>query len=186
MKKTVTLVIDVSGSMEDIKKDSQKGINDILKANPQSKFNIVEFGTYTKKKAKDWNLTRKGDQPEFGVSIACEGKMGLDVGDYVLNPQGGTPLYDGIGAGLKLLDLDEDNLVAIITDGEENNSSLWKKDQINLLITSMTKAGAEFKFIGVGQDAYKSSRGLGIMSYNIASYDMADADVAFDSIAKSI
>ena len=182
----VTLIIDSSGSMEDIKKDSQKGINQILKDHKDKEFNIIEFGTYTDIKDRDWNINRKGEQPDYGITILHEGVKGSKIGKYNLHPQGGTPLYDAIGAGLSMLDLDEKNFVAIVTDGEENQSNSWEKKHIKPLIEALTKAGVEFKFIGVGVDAYEASAGLGIAHHMAANFSFRDADMAMYSISESI
>ena len=139
----ITLIVDRSGSMIDKAGVSTQGINELItshKKNKEVRFNLIEFDNEIKVVAKDKKKIK----------------------GYELIPRGSTAMYDGIGEALSMLNLDEKNLVVIVTDGYENSSRTWSQVHINPLIKAMEKAGVEFIFLGAGIDAFKEANSLGI------------------------
>ena len=160
----ITMIIDCSGSMSGKDKEFTAGIRKIVKDNKSAKFNLVEF--------------------ESSVEIVAEDMPGKrwKLSRYTLKPRGMTAMYDGIGEGLSLIDLDEKNLIVIVTDGLENASSEWNSKQVKLLLEAYQKAGAEVLFMGAGMDAFKASDDLGIVYGNTIQLKENDAKSFSDGL----
>lgn len=108
--------------------------------------------------------------------------------DYL--PDGGTPLLDAIGYGIEKVkefhgdSLGNDNLkiiVTIFTDGEENSSTKWNKDEIKKKIDYYQSDGKwTFTFVGCGslENVTTTSGMLGITSANTVAYSATDSGTA--------
>lgn len=140
----ITLIVDVSASMTDKAEESTEGIRGLVKDNPKAKYTLVEFGS------------------RDGVKVIFEGKTARKLARYKLKPQSNTPMIDGIGKGLSLLDHDDKNLVIIVTDGEENASHKWKMDHLRPLIAANEAAGTEFIFLGADVRSLEFADNIGI------------------------
>ncbi len=83
---------------------------------------------------------------------------------------GCTALYDAIGRTIVSLDKEVDNkvLFVITTDGLENSSRKFSKDQVKELIQSHKW---EFLFIGADIDSYAEASTLGIDEDHAANYE---------------
>jgi len=89
------------------------------------------------------------------------------------NPGGNTALLDAIGRGVhdlgqKLASMDEKDrpgkvIVVIMTDGQENASREYKREQIRKIIEEQTNAyNWSFLFLGANIDAFAEAGGLGV------------------------
>jgi hypothetical protein len=86
------------------------------------------------------------------------------------NPEGGTALYDAVGATIdKLRELPEIQdphcsfLVVIISDGEENSSKYYNSKLLSKKIIELQKTEKwTFTYLGSNQDLSKVSESLGI------------------------
>lgn len=149
------VILDKSGSMEDIRKEAIDGYNETL-------------GTIRAAQRK-----HMGTQEHF-VSLAVFCDCGIDMiynktpikdaGKLTkkqYDPCCSTPLFDAIGQTIKKLRKDikdiEDAavLVTIITDGYENASKEWTLPAIKKLIEECKADGWMFSFIGAGEDVVK-------------------------------
>jgi|SRR5215472_3528704 len=105
------------------------------------------------------------------------GKIPLNDGGKILewscSPRSGTPLLDALGTtitgiGKLLSDMPEDKrpgrvIFVIGTDGEENSSQEYSKEQVGQMIEHQKDAyGWDFTFIGAGFDAFDEAGGIGI------------------------
>ena len=83
--------------------------------------------------------------------------------------RGCTALLDAIGKTINTLDKEIDNkvLFVIMTDGMENASKEYSKDQIRSLIGNHNW---EFIFIGADIDSYSEARSIGIRKSRVANY----------------
>ena len=102
-------------------------------------------------------------------------------------PRGSTALLDAIGTTINAqgqrFDSAKDKpgkvVVAIFTDGEENSSHEFTRDQVFSLIDSQrTKWGWDFYFLGANQDAIKSAAKIGIRANQAITYDASAGGVA--------
>ncbi len=118
----IVLILDESGSMEPIKNDMIKSINDLIKEQQQVKerpstFTLVKFNNVIHRYISNKSLN--------DIKL-------LSFEDY--NPNGPTALYDAIGDTINWFRNEKDVLLVIVTDGQENSSKKYSKHQINQMI----------------------------------------------------
>lgn len=165
------IVLDRSGSMTTIRDDMVGGLEQMLADHAQAPgmltVDIVTFDT----------------EIELTHSFAAP----ADV-QVVLEPRGGTALYDAVGVsvngfGAALAALPEHARpsvvqVIIVTDGMENASREYTLDAVRALVEHQTeKYSWEFVFLGANQDAVLTARGLGIAAEDAMTYAPAPGSV---------
>jgi len=161
----ITLVVDRSGSMQSIRDDAQGGINQLLAdqaAEPgEALITLVQFDT----------------EYEF----VHRGVPAREVEPYTLVPRGSTALLDAVGraineTGARLASLPEaerPGLVVFVvsTDGHENSSREFTKDQVRQMIEHQQSVYRwQFTFLGADADAFAEAGGLGIDGAGVARY----------------
>lgn len=161
----VTLVIDRSGSMQQVRGDAEGGVNAFIKEQAkqpgEALLTLVQFDT----------------EYEF-VHKAVPMKQ---VTDYVLEPRGMTALLDAVGKAInetgerlaKMAEADRPGLVifVIVTDGHENSSKEFTKAQIKEMIERQQSIYKwQFTFLAANQDAFAEAGGLGIVAASAANY----------------
>lgn len=165
MKIHTTLVMDRSGSMDNCATDAEGGVNKLVedsrKLDPKDTFTLVQFDT------------------EYEV---VHNAVPFDnVTHYTFVPRGGTALLDSIGraineTGESLKKMPESErpgkvLFIIFTDGYENASRIFSKQQIKDMIQHQTtKYSWEFVYMGANQDAFCESGNIGIFAANAINY----------------
>jgi hypothetical protein len=172
-KKTfVTFVLDDSGSMSSVRKQTVDGFNDQLGAiqGMQSEDHDVYLTLIT---FSDPNKIRtvRLRQPVKEV-------LPLNLVEYRADG-GSTALLDGMKEGIyatdnRELDDTENNaaLIVFMTDGGENSSKQTTKEQIKELIQSRTARGNwTFTYMGVGS-IEEISGGYGIRAGNITQFQV--------------
>jgi hypothetical protein len=177
-------LIDESGSMQFILMDTIGGVNSFIKSQKEAPgeatYTLTKFDT-----ANAHNVVQ-----EF-VNI----KEAKELSTLNFTPRGGTPLYDAIGAAIIKLgirlghmreqDRPEKIIFAITTDGEENSSKEYKREQIKSMIEHQTNIYKwEFVFLAANQDAMKIGTGIGISALNSMTYSATGKGVAasFDAL----
>jgi uncharacterized protein YegL len=182
----IILLLDRSGSMGTIKGDTIGGVNSFLedqkktdgKANVTLTFFSNTISTYVN-----------------GVDI--QEVALLDDKSYI--PGGGTALLDAIGYTINSIEdrytNEEDSskipskvIFGIITDGEENTSTRFKRAEIAKMIKHQTnRHGWEFVFLGANLDSVAEARNIGISSdrsFNFAATSGSVNDT-FGTLSKS-
>jgi hypothetical protein len=164
----ITLVLDRSGSMENIRADTIGGVNRFLedqKACPgEAIFTLHQFDTQ--------HETVHAGKPIKDVPA-------LTHETFV--PRGGTALLDAIGraingTGARLSAISEDMrpgkvLFIVVTDGEENQSKEFNRAKIREMIKTQTDVYKwEFIYLGANQDAFAVGQAMAFASANIANY----------------
>jgi uncharacterized protein YegL len=174
----IICIIDKSGSMSPTKGDTIGGYNGFI--NEQRKLDG---------KAKITTVFFNYTVNDFESSTDLQECKLLDDKNY--SPNGGTALLDAIGLTIentnkRLIKTTKNErlnkvLCVIITDGEENASKLYNKEQIFDLIEHQTELhGWEFIFLGANQDAIKAGSSIGIRSDRSMTFS-ADSK-GFDSV----
>lgn len=179
----LTLVLDRSGSMEKIRADVIGGVNALVaeqQAQPGTcKFTMVMFDT----------------QGYDYIHMATDIHQVSPIGEADFVPRSGTNLYDAIGRAVTELDVrvgaknsPEVQIFAIFTDGEENSSRSYTRDQIFIMIEEHQAKGWTFTYLGANQDAYAQSASMGISRGSTQAYagDGAGAHVAYTSLAANV
>ena len=170
----IVFVLDKSGSMSGSEKDTIGGYNSFLakerKNNTNSLVTTVLF---------DNNYEKLYDR----VNISNVKK--LTEKEYYVG--GCTALYDAIGKTITELDRKhpEKVLFVITTDGMENASQEYNKNNIKKLIES--HKNYEFIFLGAGIDSYSEGASIGIKKENISNYSKSRKGISnmFNAVGKA-
>lgn len=147
----VIFLLDQTGSMYNILKDTIGGFNSFLEEQKKLKNNI------------SFSLILFNSQriDKRYVDVDINDVSALDENTYI--PTGLTPLYDAIGLTIKDVDHLKDALFVILTDGEENFSREYTSETIKAIIEDKEKIGWKFLFLGVDlKDYEKHSDRIGI------------------------
>lgn len=158
-KTEIVIVLDRSGSMASIASDMEGGVNRFLKeqaAQPgECIINLYRF--------------------DSAVDVVFENLNAKDVGNIRLDPRDSTALLDAVGTaitrvGQKLAAQAEDKragavIVLIVTDGQENCSKEYKRDQIRAMTKEQTdKYGWKFLYLGADASTFSEAVDLGMQS----------------------
>jgi hypothetical protein len=180
----VHFLLDRSGSMASMAADVVGGFNAFLagqRALPgKSRMTLVQFDS--------------GDPFEVLTDAVPLHRM-RDLTERTFQPRGGTPLWDAVGELLtraavradqrRLLGKRaEETVVAVFTDGEENQSTRFRAPDIRRLIDARKEEGWTFVFLGAGLDAYAEGGriGVGVGSTQSFTPDGAGARLAFSEL----
>lgn len=161
MKAEILVVVDASGSMLSLREDTIGGIRSLIeeqKAVPgDANLRIVGFNTTT------WDILERSNLKYLDKDVKLN-----------YRPSGNTALYDALGTSIDklgeyLLDTHEwarpDRvIVVVITDGAENASTKFTRQQIlNKIQHQEQKYSWKFMYLGANQDAFAVGRSMGIM-----------------------
>ena len=170
MKDTLELVfiIDQSGSMRGLEKDTIGGFNSILDKQKDKHGSDVIVSTVL--------FSHKTDVIHNRIPI--EEIEPLDERQYVVG--GTTALLDAVGGAidhitrvhnlLGVKNTPNQTLFVITTDGQENASRYFKKEMIEHMIKQKQEEGWEFIFLGANIDAYNQARSYGIRNDRVSNY----------------
>ncbi len=87
-----------------------------------------------------------------------------------------TSLFDAIGKTLTSIDV-KDAMVLIQTDGHENSSQEFKKEDIKKIIAEKEAIGYDFMFLGANIDAADVGIGFGLAMSKTSQFDATGAGV---------
>lgn len=117
----IVMLLDSSGSMGVLKNETIQAFNSFIASQKEldgeATFSLYNFGSAV-------NSTE-----------AIDIKKVQDLNVFSYRPSGGTALYDAIGKAISVeVKSGTSGVLAILTDGEENSSRLFKKEQIATMI----------------------------------------------------
>lgn len=185
-KTEIVFILDKSGSMSGLEKDTIGGFNSTLKKQKKHKgeayVTTVLFDDRYELIHDRFNI--KEIKP-------------LTEKDYYV--EGSTALLDAVGKTIHKMEAVQKNqkkahradkvLFVIITDGMENSSREFTAKKIQRMIRDQQKnQGWEFIFLGANIDAVETARTYGIREANAVNY-MADSEgteVSYDSVCCAI
>lgn len=156
------VILDASGSMDCIRKQALNGCNETLQSIRSMQNNNSgqqHFVTL---------LTFNSEQPGNYVydNLPALEAQDMKISDY--KPDSCTPLFDAVGFSLTHLQSKTRNtghnevLVTIITDGEENSSTVFDAKKIKSLINELKQKGWTFAFIGANINEKAAAESIGI------------------------
>lgn len=166
---SINVIIDRSGSMGPLTNDTIGSFNKFLadqKDVPgEAAFTLCTFSSSS---TVVHDFVKLGSVPD------------LDTKSYM--PGGGTALLDALGTtinsvGAKLAAMPEDErpskvIFLVITDGEENSSHEFTKEQVKAMVEHQRDAYKwEFVFMGANIDAFHAGTSYGFTAANSVSYD---------------
>jgi len=153
----IVCIVDRSGSMWSIKEDASGSLNSFVSDQAEvgdAKLTIVEF--------------------DEKIDIVCDRVDIKEAQEYKLDPRGSTALLDAIGSvvsnNLKYNTKDGKTIVVVITDGGENASKEWSRDDVFKLISERKEEGWEFLFLASNQNAIAVGGTMGFASDETISY----------------
>ena len=174
----ITIILDRTGSMESIRDDTIGGFNVFLSeqqdAPGEATMSLVQFDSQD-----PYEVIQ-----EF-TPIADIDKLSRDT--YV--PRAATPLLDAVGRGINDLDqqlgaLANDRkpakvVFAIVTDGKENASREFSREQITKMIDEKQKQDKwQFVFLSADMAAIREAREVGFMAKKSLAFDKSAAGTA--------
>ena len=167
----LVLILDKSGSMYGLEKDTIGGFNYMLDKQRESKLPV-------KVTAVMFNNTVST------IYERTELENVKNITDKEYTPQGTTALLDAVGNTLSqmkaLPDIDAKGnkvLVVITTDGKENASKEWTYDKVKKLISELQEKNFEFVFLGANIDAAQTAQSIGIKKENAVKYKNTSSGV---------
>lgn len=151
----IVFLLDRSGSMSGMEEDTIKGFNSYIKKMKKSNARVTavlfddEYEMIIKR--KDIKKVRKLTKETYYT-------------------RGCTALFDAIGRTIKYMDEKDTSKVLFIitTDGYENSSKEYKRNQIRNLIKNHDKW--EFIYLGADIDSYREADSLGISDNRTSNY----------------
>ena len=164
-------VIDKSGSMWGSEKDTMGGFNAFIEKEKNKEFNT-----------KVTTILFNDEYEVLYERKAIEDVDELTSKEYYVG--GSTALLDAIGRTITSLNSKIENnvLFVVMTDGMENSSIEYSKNQIKNMISSHSW---EFIFIGADIDSYREAGSIGFKKSRIANYEKSKMGVedAYYSVA---
>ncbi len=166
----IFFLLDDSGSMNHLRKPTVDNFNETVQAlkadatgDQANMVSLVKFG-------KGVTTVREPTALSEFEEISIE--------EY--NPNAWTPLYDGLGyvigqakaAFEKYKNFDNAALIYVLTDGQENASKEFNREQISSMIKELQEEGRfTFTFMGCSDDLIHEARALGIYDGNTVKWD---------------
>lgn len=180
-KRTVAhLLLDMTGSMLDSKQVTLSAVNEYLGS--------IRRGRDT----KGFVFTLSMFNSDIRVKKHLDGVVAADIADLtgdVYLPDWNTPLYDAIGQTISdaagQTKKGDGTLIVIVTDGWENASREYTKDQIIRLLDEKKKEGWQFVYLAQNLDAMAAGAGFGIDPGNTVSYSPDTSAQAYQVLAAS-
>ena len=167
----IVFLLDRSGSMTGTETDTIGGYNSYIK----SRINDNAYVTTILFDDKYEFLTKNTPIKEVKI---------LTKKEYYT--RGSTALLDAIGKSIDYMDeLNKKKVIFIITtDGYENSSTKYTKEQIKKLIS--IHDNWEFVYIGADIDSYGEAASIGIKKSNTANYDKSRKGISnmFGAVSK--
>ncbi len=174
----ITIILDRSGSMDSIRSDVIGGFNAFLAAQMKEKgkatLTLVQFDT---------------QEPYEVIHMfkPIETVPELDEATYV--PRAATPLLDALGRAINDLEKNiyemkkakrpDKVVMVVITDGQENSSEEFRKDQIIKMINKrQEKDNWQFVFLSADLDAIQDAGEYGFHHGSTMAFDKNSAGVA--------
>jgi len=174
-KKTlVCFVLDETGSMERYKLVTISGYNEYIdQLRDEKNFSMM--------------LTRFNSASiEIGEPEPINDATKLTNETY--NPDNLTPLYDAVAATIiKAEKVAEGRaiLIVIMTDGLENASREYTREDVFKMIAKKEADGWQFAYLGANQDAYTEGQKLGVASGSTMNYGQTKTVETFNAMADS-
>ena len=170
------IILDESGSMSSIYKETLTGMNEVvsgIRKNQEEYPDQKNFVTIVTFEGNGMSgvKTRRDRVPIGKVA---------DFSEKDYQPGGCTPLFDAMGKTLNemegLVNEEDRVFVTIITDGYENSSREYSGRTVKTLVERLRKKGWVFAYIGANQDAVEVAKSLNII--NALNFEASDDGMA--------
>ena len=185
MKTEIVFILDKSGSMAGLEKDTIGGFNALIEKQKQMDGEV----TVT-------TVLFNHDYTLLHDRIDIKGIAPLTEAQY--NVSGTTALLDAIGNSIKkmqeiqdvtLKEAQPEKIIFVITtDGEENSSTQYNIQTIKKLISKQKELGWEFMFLGANIDAIQTASKMGLHANDAVDFiaDSKGTQVIYEALAEQI
>lgn len=154
----IVIVLDESGSMESIKDSMRKSINELIMEQKQvegrqATFTLVKFNNKVNRVVENLHLNEV-----------------RDVRENEYRPSGTTALYDAIGDTIDWFRNEKDVLMVIVTDGAENSSKSYKKQDITRMVDDKEKNNNwSYVYLSCDLNTFAQGNNIGLNKSKYAS-----------------
>ena len=153
----IVIVLDESASMSNVANSMRKALNDLISEQKTIKrkcfLTLVKFNQDVRRVIKSKNLQNIRELTEE---------------DY--RPSGSTALYDAVGDTINWFRYESNVLLVVITDGQENSSTKYKKSAVmNMLKEKETHRGWTYVYLGCDLSVAAQGDSMGFKKSNMAS-----------------
>ena len=176
----ISFILDKSGSMDSIRKDTIGGFNRYLKDLQKQKgkilFTLTIFDNYSKRLFTNMNV-----------------KEVKPLNEETYQPNSSTALYDAVVTTTEEVAKEVSKmegkvkvLTVVLTDGEENASTKHDQNCFRDLIKELeAKDNYTFVYLGANQDSWDNASGVGYSRGNVADWSATSRGVqnAFMSLS---
>jgi FtsP/CotA-like multicopper oxidase with cupredoxin domain len=157
----ITVLLDRTGSMQSIRADVVGGFNafvDTHKAAPgEATLTLVQFDS-------------QDPYEMLYAAMPIQDVPALTLAQYV--PRASTPLYDAMGRAIAALDAKleatpagwrpQKVIFVVVTDGQENASVQFSREQVMALVDAKKNAGWDFVFLSADLGALQDAQAMGV------------------------
>ncbi|MBR2321190.1 MAG: VWA domain-containing protein [Clostridia bacterium] len=180
----LVFILDKSGSMAGMEADTIGGFNAMIE-----KQKAQEGKAYVSTFLFANQAETLHDRLPLGNIVPLTSK------DYQVG--GCTALLDAIGCAIEHIttihkyarkeDVPQHTMFIITTDGMENASKQYTKDEINCLISKQKELGWEFVFVAANIDAVETAKGLGIRKERAVNYRVKeDTQALYSQLCETV
>ena len=185
MKTEIVFILDKSGSMAGLEKDTIGGFNALIDKQKKLDGEVTVTTVLFNHK-----YTLLHDR------IDIKGIAPLTESQY--NVSGTTALLDAIGNSIKKMqeiqhvtskEAQADKVIFVITtDGEENSSTQYNVHAIKKLISKQKELGWEFMFLGANIDAIQTASKMGLHANDAVDFiaDSQGTKVIYEAVAEQL
>lgn len=182
----IVFILDKSGSMQGLEKDTVGGFNALLKKQKKEKgrayITTILFDTtwtmlYDRVELQEMECLKESDFIVGGCTALLD-TMGFAIGHI-----------EKIHKYVRAEDIPQKTIFVIMTDGMENSSKKFTQKQIKALVESKQNDNQwEFVFLGANIDAIETATMYGIESESAAEFNTTEdgIGVVYDAIDKYI
>ena len=180
MTTQIFLLLDMTSSMSSNKEGAMDACNEFIEGLGENHRQGVQTNAVFTLGVFNSNIGLERVAKEVPVEKAPK----IDHEHY--HPAGATPLYDAIGQSMDLLEAHAGPVMLVIqTDGEENSSQSFTRQDIVKRVAEKTALGWQFVYLGCDIDAMEHGANIGIPTGNTMSYSRVNAKAAFADLATS-
>lgn len=184
-KTEIMFILDKSGSMACLTEDTVGGFNSLIE-----KQRGEEGECYVS------TLLFDSDRKLLHDRLPLDRVPRMTAGDYT--PCGSTALFDAVGWAIRHIsdihkyarpeDIPGRTVFVITTDGMENASHRYGREEIRRLIREKREKGWEFLFLGANIDAAETADSMGISRERAVNYhaDSEGTKNVYDSIGDAL
>lgn len=211
----INLLLDYSTSMQSCRAQTISGINEYVDtqkklAEGEAFMNFFTFATDSTGFPSSYGSYTRGFYSPMAPFVAdpvdrCvlrEVFVGKAIADVetvtreTYDPRGNTPLLDAIGQNIRKIDeaLSQIKrakkktpavLFVIMTDGEENSSNQYNREDVRRLINERDGKGWSFIYLGANQDAWEVGKSYGMKYGNVRSYSTENMTKTMSVLGRS-